>query len=380
MNQSLARMVAGCMTGTSLDAVDVALTQITGQGLGMRAQFIGMVSLDLGELRRPLLQMTAGEPHPPVAYARMARALGQLHAEAVTQLCALHLPSNAGLDMVVAHGQTIWHAPEEALSWQLMDPWPIVRKLRVPVLYDLRQADLIAQGQGAPISPLADWVLYRDQLQRRLIVNLGGICNVTDLPADCQPADISGGDIGPCNLLIDGLTQRLFPNLTYDTDGKIAASGKIYPEFGQWVKASPFFDKTGPHSTGREDFNDAWLDALLSKAKQAPGQWSNQDIIASAVDVVAAIITTYCKRLPNNRHMILAGGGALNPVLVQRIKDRLDEGDRISSSDELGIPVSAREAIAFAVLGALSQDDVPITLPQITGAPNPGRAGVWAYP
>lgn len=381
MNHSLTRLIAGCMTGTSLDAIDAALVEINGTGLDMRARFIGMVSLDLGDLRQPLKAITSGKPHPPVTYARMGRTLGELHKQAVTQLCAQHMPTHGGLDLVVAHGQTIWHAPDEALSWQLMDPWPVVRHLRVPVLYDLRQADLIAGGQGAPITPLADWVLYRDLLQLRLIVNLGGICNVTDLPADCQPADITGGDIGPCNLLIDGLVQRLYPKLTYDTDGKIAAQGHSHPEFTTWVKDSPFFRKTGKHSTGREDFNDAWLDALLIRAKNhSPKSWSSEDVIASAVDAVAHIITDHCKKLPDNRHMILAGGGARNPVLVDRIKAKLDPGDRISISDELGIPVAAREAAAFAVLGALSQDNVPITLPQITGAPNPGKAGVWAYP
>lgn len=378
MNHSHTRLIAGCMTGTSLDAIDAALVEIIDTGLSMRCRFMGLVSIDLGDMRQLLAELTSGKAHTPVVYARMARLLGELHKQAVTQLCAQHLPPHGGLDLVVAHGQTIWHAPDESLSWQLMDPWPVVRHLRVPVLYDLRQADLIANGQGAPITPLADWVMYRDLLQLRLIVNLGGICNVTDLPADCQPADITGGDIGPCNLLIDGLVQRLYPQLHYDTDGQIATQGTIHPEFTTWVKASPFFSKPRPHSTGREDFNSDWLDALLTKATTM--KWSPQDIIASAVDAVADIITTHCKKLPNNRHMILAGGGARNPVLVQRIKDRLDPGDRLSISDELGIPVAAREAIAFAVLGALSQDNVPITLPQITGAPNPGRAGVWAYP
>src|SRR5262249_15695302 len=155
------------------DGLDVVLTAITGRGLDMRAQFIGMVSRPLGELREELRHFASGGAAEPIRFMRAARRLGELHADAVAALCAQE--GCKDLDFVVAHAQTIWHAPDDpvtrgsggggggveaGVSWQLFDPWPIVRRLQVPVCYDLRQADLIAGGQGAPITPISDWVMY----------------------------------------------------------------------------------------------------------------------------------------------------------------------------------------------------------------------------
>lgn len=372
------RLIAGCMTGTSLDGIDAALVAIEGRGLSMRPRLLGLVSGELGSLREELMAMASGQPRPALAFLRAARALGQVHADVLTNLCSAHLPAGQTLDFVVAHGQTIWHAPDEGLSWQLMDPWPVVRQLGVPVLYDLRQADLIAGGQGAPITPMSDWIMYRHPQHDRLIVNLGGICNVTHLPAGSGPEQVTGGDIGPCNLLIDGLVKTLYPDLTFDRDGAIARSGMVHPQLAQWVFESPFFARKLPHSTGREDFDASWLQSLLTRAKTMG--WSSPDIIASAVDAVAQIIIRHRQSLPGECEVILAGGGARNRTLLEHLKTTLNQTGRVLLSDELGIPLEAREAMAFAVLGALSQDGIPITLPAVTGASNPGKAGVWAFP
>ena len=341
------------------------------------------------ELRTGLRRLAGGEPATAAQFVRTARRLGELHADLAAGLVHEHLPPDSSLDFVVAHGQTIFHAGTEHLSRQLLDPWPIVRQLNVPVCYDLRQADLIAGGQGAPIMPLADWVLFRAPSHARVIVNLGGICNLTRLPRGDDPMpreSIDGGDIGPCNLLIDGVVRRLFPDREFDKDGHIAAQAD-WPTIHA-TKSHPMLDTVaavmsdhGPLNTlGREQFSDPWLDELVDRLAPTTAA---ADLVGWAVETVARTIASAIAAF-HASDVVLAGGGALNPNLVQRIRERLaielDHAPRVYSSDEMGIPAGAREAMGMAVLGGLCLDGEPITTKRVTGAVSPGRAGAWVYP
>lgn len=368
------RLVAGCMTGTSLDGLDVSLVEVCGEGLTMRAKLIGTVSAGLDELADALAPMAEGRPHTPVDYMRAARRLGELHAQALEKLCREFLPADGRLSLIAAHGQTVWHAPDEGVSWQLLDPQPIVNRLGAPVCFDLRQADLIAGGQGAPITPISDWVMFRHPDRDRLIVNLGGISNVTYLPASGSPRQVQGADIGPCNLLIDGVVRRLYPDRRFDTDGKIAKDGRIDLEVFGLIERHPAITGQATRSLGREDFTDSWISDLVDKLS---GRLTPADIVASAIDTVARLIAR--SPLARARDVVLAGGGARNPVLTGRLRELL-AGQAVMLSDEIGVPVEARESAGFAVLGALSRDGVPISLPQITGASDPGVAGHWVFP
>ncbi|MFA9476853.1 anhydro-N-acetylmuramic acid kinase [Phycisphaerales bacterium AB-hyl4] len=374
MSTPLTRFAVGCMTGTSLDGLDVALARLTGRGRDLTARFIAHHSQPLPDhLRTTLHSFAVGQPHPPIDYLRAARELGALHATAVAELCQQHLPSDAALAFVAAHGQTICHAPAERLSWQLFDPWPIVRKLDVPVVYDMRQADLIADGEGAPITPIADWVMYRDPEQPRFIVNLGGVCNITTLPVDAAPDHVAGGDVGLCNLLIDGVVQRLFPDKRYDHNGELAAAGRpVQLTDDLWHEALAEADA---RTLGREQLQPHDIDRLLDRLRP---DHSPQDIIATMVDTVAMTVALHTSDVDQPWQIVLAGGGARNPVLVERIRDHVDPAHEVLLTDELGIPSEAREAIAFAVLGGLCEDGLPITLPSVTGSTRPGVAGTWA--
>lgn len=366
------RRVVGCMTGTSLDGLDVSLVEIRGRGRGMKVRYLASHSVGLGGLRDELSRMAQGKASAPIEYLRAARGLGALHAQAVRALCEAALAKGVKPDFVVAHGQTVWHAPDESLSWQLFDPWPIVHEVGVPVCYDLRQADLIAGGQGAPITPMADRYLYPCEDESRLVVNLGGVCNVTYLP--CDPAgEIRGFDAGPCNILLDGLARRLFDGLAFDRDGQRAARGRVNLNVYESLARHPFFTAKTRRSTGREDFNDAWLDSLCAELRT---RMDAHDTLAGAVEAVARVLANTSDDFAVHR-VVLAGGGARNRYLVERIT-RACKHTRVTLSDALGIPCEARESAAFAVLGALSQDGVPITLPGITGADRPGVAGCWA--
>jgi 1,6-anhydro-N-acetylmuramate kinase len=357
------RYIVGCMSGTSLDGLDAVLAEVKGEGLGIRVRFVAMNHAPLGELGHLLRRVAEGAATTPIHYLRAARELGMMHVQAIRPLL-----EGCEVDFVACHGQTVWHAPAEGLSWQLMDPWPIVRELQLPVCYDLRQADLIAGGQGAPMTPITDWIMYRDPKRNRRVANLGGICNVTDLPAGGSIDAVTGCDIGPCNLLIDGIVRHVRPDLRFDVDGALAMAGTPDGMVYERMMEADFFRRPLPRTTGREDFGGSWIDDLMRGLRLPP-----HDAAASAVDAVARLIAESVA----DADLILAGGGARNRALVNAIRLRARHA-RIS--DELGIPAEAREAMAFAVLGALAQDKVSISLPQVTGAINPGRAGAWVYP
>ncbi|MEM7627339.1 MAG: anhydro-N-acetylmuramic acid kinase [Planctomycetota bacterium] len=370
------RHVIGCMTGTSLDALDAVLTRIIGRGLEMTAECVDMVSVPLpDELRSVLLSMASDEPHPAIEFMRAARYLGVVHAQACATLINQHpeLEASGGVDFIVPHGQTVWHAPADALSWQLFDPWPIVRTLKVPVCYDLRQADLVAGGEGAPITPIADWVMYREHAD--VVINLGGVSNLTFLHDDI--AQIEGFDQGPCNLMLDGLCRALFDE-RYDRDGQHALAGAINPQMQVVIQnATDEIHRDG--SKGREQYSLAWCAALAESCLRVG---SAEDVLRTAAHICALHISVFplargCKR------WVVGGGGVHHPALMQSLQEQADpyeKYDVLATSDRFGIPAEAREAMGFAVLGALSADGVPVTLPAVTGSETPGVAGSWAYP
>lgn len=364
---SRCRWVVGCMSGTSLDGVDAALCEISWPEGHLAVRCVGHAGEPLGSLREVLLGMARGDPHPPEDLVGAARRLGALHATLVERLRDAFLPAGARLDLLVAHGQTICHLPHTGLSWQLFDPWPCVRRLGVPVLYDLRQADLIAGGQGAPITPVADAVLFAGRCD--VVVNLGGICNVSDVRGE-----VTGRDVGPCNLLIDQVVQRLFPDLPYDDAGAIAAAGKVRGDLFAPLQDALPADRLV--SLGREGFGVERIAALVA---QAAARWPAADIVASAVAFVAEVIGGWVERA-GARRIVLAGGGVRNATLVASIRAACPAPCTVISSDVLGVDPQAREAVCMAVLGALTDAGRPITTAAITGAQAPSRAGAWAYP
>ncbi len=374
------------MTGTSLDGIDVALVKITGTGLSMKAQLLGHHAQSMPDaLRSTLMSLTSGEAREPIVYMRAARSLGEFHAQVLEQLLAggLAPPIEQPVDFITAHGQTIWHAPRDTKeelgggpkSWQLFDPWPIVRRLKLPVCYDLRQADLIAGGEGAPLTPIADWVMYRSDDPVRVVLNLGGVANGTVLYDSVD--QIHAEDICVCNLIIDRSVQRMFPAKRYDEDGLLSDTVVCVDWVSELLKEPYMFVRDRHESLGRESLNDSWLNRFEDYCLGTDED--ERYVISAAVDAVAQSIAAWLKiQMPYR--LVLAGGGSRNQTLVNRIQSYSDMHRYTLLSDDLGIPCEAREAMGWAVLGALSQDGVPVSLPQVTGAKGPGVAGVWVYP
>lgn len=364
-----ARKVVGCMTGTSIDAIDAALVVIQGQGLEMKGVMHSYGTQDLGALKPRLRAAAEQRPLPASEFAQLANDLARAHFAPIAE--AIRDCPTDRADLICIHGQTVFHKPP--VSWQMINPAPIAKEFGCPVWHDLRAADLASGGEGAPITPLADWVLFRQSGERRAIVNLGGFCNITYLP-DPELAgidEIRGEDVCSCNHLLDAITRETIGE-PFDEDGRMARSGK--PDRASVEDLCELLTAQGDEarSLGTGDELSDWI--TKAKATMKP-----QNIAASAV---AALSLTIAKKVKDVNCVIIAGGGANNLALQGGLMTLIVlEMDKILiDSGVMGMPVGMREAACFAVLGALCEDGVPITLPQVTGCSDPApRSGSRTY-
>jgi anhydro-N-acetylmuramic acid kinase len=360
------RHVVGCMTGTSIDALDAALVRVHGHGLGMRAEFVRGVSRTLGELGPRLRAMADQRAMTAGEIAALSRDFALLHAEVVREVLGATTP-----ELVAVHGQTVFHAPP--VSWQMFNGGLLAHALGVPVVFDLRAADLAAGGQGAPITPLADWVLLRSD-EPTAVVNLGGFCNATVLPSGrtgespaASIAAIAGYDICACNHLLDTIARELLGR-PYDENGRAALKGIEHaPSLDDLRELLSRQSREG-RSLGTGDELAQWID-----------RWRNtvnpNDLAATACGGIGRTIAVRLHAGSPTR-VLVAGGGAHNAALVGAIR-RATGGD-VDTTASRGVPIEFREAMEMGVLGALCRDRVPITLTRVTGVPRPPLAGVWA--
>ncbi|MDX2117933.1 MAG: anhydro-N-acetylmuramic acid kinase [Planctomycetota bacterium] len=371
------RVVVGCMTGTSLDGIDAAIVEIHGRGLAMQARFIAGASRPLGTCAAALRRLADQQP---ITSGEIATALHEFAAphvaaiqEAIRANGAASNTANLSLDLICVHGQTVYHKPP--VSWQAMQPAPIARAFGVPVVFDLRAADLAAGGQGAPITPLADAVLFGDPSSARAVLNLGGFANFTVLPAAAaqSPHTIRGGDICACNQLLDAVARTAL-GAAFDDGGAIASSGS--PDAALLTQLTDILARqsSGGRSLGT---GDELMDWVAAHASAAPAT-----LAATATHAIAKTISQRlrdeCDRAGVTAldAVIVAGGSVRHRPLMDAIAR--GTGARVVTSEAFGVPAAFREAACFAVLGALCQDRVPITLPQVTGcAERAPVSGTW---
>ncbi len=371
VNKVNIRLAVGVMTGTSIDGIDAALVRLEGKGLELRPSLLRLISRSLGPLADPLRAAATQQPMTAGEFARLAYDFGRLHAEVIDELVG----SSSQPDLIVVHGQTVFHDPP--CSWQLINPAPIEHRFSCPVISDLRQADLAAGGQGAPITPLADWIMFRVEESARAIVNLGGFINVTMLPrvgkrdqgtrsiTESQ-AMIRGFDLCPCNQLLDFIAREGFRE-DYDEGGKQASTGVVRDEL-----VTELFEHFrglvtgGTRSLGTGDEATPWVHDHLGVCPAA-------DLAASAIEAIARFLAGSIDEFASKEYpideIILAGGGTRNHTLFKAIQKQTNR--RVLLSDDCGVPSAAREAMAMAILGALQTDGVPITLRQVTGRESP---------
>lgn len=350
------RCIAGCMTGTSLDAIDAALVEVHGHGLDLRASVRDVVSAPLAHLADPLRRIAHGACVSAQELAEVAHEFALAIADLVARLNA------ESLDLCAIHGQTVHHAPP--YSWQLLNPWPIAHRLRCDVVYDLRGADLAAGGQGAPITPLADAMLFGSDAEERVIINLGGFCNATVLPSGA-PTKAFGRDVCACNQVLDAVARREL-GCAYDKNGERALRGQVNPQALAALKNLLSEQRSAGRSLGTGDEAVGWVDACADTLDA-------DDLAATASEGVGGVIREWIDACAPNARVFLAGGGVHNHALIAAIGVS-------ETTQALGVPPAAREAAAMSVLGALAQDRTPITLPSATGRPQtPLVDGAWVF-
>ena len=359
------RWAVGCMTGTSLDGLDVALIRATGRALDLRATHAAGHSVPLGPLAAPLRALAEQQPMTAGDIAALARDFSLLHARAVHELLAA-TPPDARPELLCVHGQTVFHRPP--VSWQLLNAAVIAEATGLPVVHDLRAADLAAGGQGAPITPIADFVFFAEN-EPRAVLNLGGFANATLLPPRSAGVDaIRGGDVCAVNHILDAVARRTL-GVPFDQDGRHAAAGHVHDDALDDLLGVLAAQRAAGRSLGTGDEVASWIGRQWRGGAGVPGP----DLAATACEAIAQTIARFfldhAGAHPPAR-ILLAGGGARNAALARAIASCCSA--RVQSTADHGLPVEFREAAAFAVLGLLCADGVPITLPAVTG----GRAGV----
>ncbi len=359
------KWVIGCMTGTSMDGLDMALVKITGEGLAMRAAIEHTASHPYGPLQRLMRPAANQRRYPAEQFAKLANMLAMLH---VVHLKKFIQRTKAKVDFIVLHGQTIFH--QRPMTWQLIDPMPVAHMLNLPVVYDLRGADVALGGHGAPITPLADYIFFRDPGETRCVVNLGGFINYTWLPRTKRTgADalklIRGGDICACNQVLDYVARRRF-RLPFDENGEQALQGRFNEGAAEMLRLMLGAQAEGGRSLGTGDEAMDWV-------KMFGGSVRGPDMARTACAVIAE---TLAGHIGETDRVIVAGGGSRNRCLMEELSSRVTN---VGLTDDFGVPTAYREAAAMAVLGALSQDRVPITLKQVTGVDEPPVAGAWTW-
>jgi len=377
-------VVAGIMSGTSADGVDVALCRISPPlhaDSAPRLKLLGHRSFAYDKkLRGTILSIAAGEKTTAAEVSQLSWRLGELYADCIaTTSRELKLKPQ----LAAMHGQTVYHqavpakfigAPIRCTS-QIGEPALLAERLRIPVISDFRPADLAAGGQGAPLVPMLDFCLFRHATKNRVLLNLGGIANVTALPAGCTSADVLAFDTGPASILIDLLMQQLY-NRRFDRNGAVAASGQVLKPVLDRLLTTPYFSAPVPKSCGREEFGPAFAHQLLALCKSAP----NQDVIATATALTAATILDAYRRfcwphlgqhapLARATELIAAGGGTKNLTLMRMLTEGFAQlGVKVSTTASAGLPVEAKEAAAFALMGWLTWYGLPGNIPSATGA------------
>jgi len=379
--------VAGVMSGTSADGVDVALCHVSASADGLpRVKVLGHRSFAYdAKLRGAVLAAMNAKATSAAELARLSWRLGEVYAECIE---ATAMEFEIKPQLIACHGQTIYHQATAAkylghplrCTWQIGEAAVIAERLGVTVVSDFRPADMAADGQGAPLVPMLDFCLFRHATKNRLLLNLGGIANVTALPAGCDLDDVLAFDTGPANMIVDACMQRLYSK-RFDKDGATAARGRALTNVVKELMHTGYFSAPPPKSCGREEFSAVFVEKFIARCEQEGAR--KQDVIATATAFTAESILDAYRRfcwphlgqrapLARATELIAAGGGARNTTLMHLLRDGFSAlGMKIATTEAAGIAIEAKEAAAFALLGWLTWHGLPGNVPSATGASHP---------
>ena len=374
-------IVAGVMSGTSADGINVALAELTGSR--PKLKLLGHLEFPFpAAVRRAILAAMNAEQARVADLARLNFLLGHLYTGAVA---AAARKFKVKVELIGCHGQTLYHQGESqpflgrklAATWQTGEAAVIAARAGVPVVSDFRPADLAAGGKGAPLVPFLDYLLYRDRRRGRIVQNIGGIANLTAIPPAAPPGQVVAFDTGPGNMVIDAVTERLFGR-PFDRDGRIAARGQALKKALDEVLRQPFFRHPPPKTAGREEFGREFVGEFIRLC----GRARKEDVVATATELTARSIAGSIGRFLQGSYaeLIVSGGGAENPTLLRRLEAEVGAlGLRLRRSDEFGLPAAAKEAVAFALLAYQTWHRRPGNIPSATGASRPAILGKISY-
>lgn len=379
-------LVAGIMSGTSVDGIDVALVELSGEAAALRCRLVSYHEIPFPD---PVRDEVLAVSDAVVATSRISQLdflLGELFGQAVIEACDRAAVAVSQLGLVGSHGQTIyhqgererWHGFEIASTLQIGEAACIARACGVPVVSDFRPSDIAAGGIGAPLVPYVDYLLFRSAVTSRVVLNIGGIANVSALPAGQDARAVVAFDTGPGNMVMDQLIAHFTDGeQRYDCDGRMALSGHADEAFVDELLADPWYALPAPKSSGREHYGKRFAKRILDRGL-APA-----DAMATAADLTARSILLGLERwvrpvMPVEQ-LLVSGGGWRNPAIMEPLRDALTE-TRVGPTDDLGVPAGAKEAIAFAVLAYESYHGRPGNLPSATGADRPAVLGKISQP
>jgi anhydro-N-acetylmuramic acid kinase len=382
-------IVAGVMSGTSADGIDVALVKISPSSGQPKIKLLAHHSVPYPKaLRSAVLAAMNAEKTSTSELARLHWRLGIAYAEAVTAAVTQY---RVKIDLVGCHGQTIYHQGNAvpyagrsfACTWQLGEPALIAVTVGVPVVSNFRPADMAAGGQGAPLVPFLDFVLFAHGKRARVLQNIGGIGNLTFIPATGTIEQVLAFDTGPGNMVIDALMEQLFGK-RFDRNGSIARRGQVLSRVIETLLRDRYFTEAPPKSAGREQFGAEFAARLLNLCRRESNR--PEDAIATATALTAETIAASYKRFVQPLakgfavDYILSGGGARNATLVCMLRERLEPlGCKVLLSDEAGLPSQAKEAVAFALLAWQTWHHHPGNVPSATGADHATILGEICY-
>jgi len=385
------RLIVGLMSGTSLDGIDAALVRVTGTGLRSKAELIHFESYPFEDrIRERLKELCTIDRSDVATVCSVNFELGHRFAEAVLETVRRAGRSMEEVDLISSHGQTVWHIPEKLeerpedvrSTLQIGDLSVIAKETGKPVVGDYRTADMAVGGQGAPLTPYADVILFQDERIGRVVQNIGGIGNCAAIPAGGRPEQVIAFDTGPGNMLIDQAVYVLSEGAaTYDANGDWAARGTVDSGTLSEMMAHPYFSMKPVKTTGREMFGKPYAAEWLARMKErglAP-----EDIVATFTAFTAETIARGYKDFVLPQYpigeVIISGGGAHNRTLLSMLGERLP-GIKVLTSDGLGVSSDAKEAVAFALFGNNFLFGEPNNLPAATGAASPTVMGKLAMP
>ena len=384
-----AMTVAGIMSGTSGDGIDVAFVRIIPGPNGLKLKLLAHHAVPFSKaLRAAVLRAMDAQAISTAALARLNWRLGIAYCDAMQETLR---PHPVKIDLIGCHGQTIYHqgiaaefaGKKFACTWQIGEMAMLAAETGVPVVSNFRPADMVAGGQGAPLVSLLDFVMFRHPTRGRVLQNLGGIGNLTAIPPNGSLGDLIAFDTGPANMVMDALTATLFGK-PYDRGGRIAAKGKVLNEVLESAMRHRFFALKPPKSAGREEFGERFAADFLERCKAANGR--PEDAVATAAALTARSVAMayqrFVKPIMGDAPVdyLLSGGGALNPALTEMLRQELaPPGCKVDSTARLGLPAQAKEAAAFALMAYETWHRRPGNVPAATGARRPAILGTITY-